>query len=92
LSRLVLHFIAHGTGRRRQNYAERDIAAINREVFDKTERDDVLVEIGISYLSQRIKHYAFVNLRHVQIMPKPGELCRTGWRPRGHRLCQNRER
>ncbi len=44
---LIAHLILHRARRRRQLDAERHAAAVNAQVLDEAERDDVLVQIGI---------------------------------------------
>ena len=45
--RLIAHLILHRARRRRQLDGERHAAAVDPQVLDELERDDVAVEIGV---------------------------------------------
>src|ERR1700694_3534213 len=57
--------------------AKRDIAAVDLQIFDKAERDDVFVQIRILDLPQSLEHNIFTQLRHERIMPPARDVCRT---------------
>ena len=47
-ARLIAHLILHRTRRRRQLDRERDAAAVDLQILDEAEADDVAVQIGIA--------------------------------------------
>ena len=59
--RLVAHLILHRARRRRQLDAERHAAAVDAQVLDEAERDDVLVQVGILDGHERAEHRRFGN-------------------------------
>ena len=61
-ARLIAQLILHRTRRRRQLDRERDPAAVDRQVLDEPEADDVAVEIGILDDLQRGKNGALLDL------------------------------
>jgi hypothetical protein len=58
-ARLVAHLILHGTRRSRQLDGERHLLAIDLEILDESERDDVAVKIRILHDLQRVEHGGF---------------------------------
>ena len=64
-ARLIAHLILHRTRRRRQLDGERDAAAVDRQILDEPEADDVAVQVGIVDDLQRLEHQRFL-YRHSQ--------------------------
>ena len=60
-ARLIAHLILDRTRRRRQLDGEGDLPAVNLEILDEAERDDVLVKIRILDDLQRIEHGDWFN-------------------------------
>ena len=65
-ARLIAHLILDRTRRRRQLDGERDAAAIDLQVLDEPEADDVAVKIGIADDLQRLEHRAPVRLAYLK--------------------------
>ena len=65
-ARLIAHLILDRTRRRRQLDRERDAAAVDLQILDEPEADDVAVEIGIPDDLQRVEHAASVRLAYPQ--------------------------
>ena len=60
-ARLIAHLILHRTRRRRQLDGERDAAAVDLQILDEAEADDVAVEIGIADDLERLEHRRLFN-------------------------------
>src|SRR5262249_27925078 len=61
-TRLIAHLILHGTRRRRELDREGDAAAVDLQLLDEPEADDVAIEIGIANDLQRLENGALLNL------------------------------
>ena len=72
-----LHLSLDGARWCGEHDAKRDIAAVDLQIFDKAERDDVFVQIRILDLPQSLEHNIFTQLRHERIMPPARDVCRT---------------
>ena len=59
--RLIAHLIFDRAGRRRKLDAECHAPAVDAEVLDEAERDDVSVEVGVPDAHERAKHRLFGN-------------------------------
>ena len=56
---LIAHLILDRTRRRRQLDRKRDRAAVDAQVLDELERDDVAIEVGIAHGLERIEDGGF---------------------------------
>ena len=76
---LIPQQILHGTRRRRELDDERDCAALDVDVLDEVERDDVLVEVGVLHCAQGIEHRGFSD-GHVLILLRTPAVSQAGRR------------
>ena len=80
-ARLIAHLILHRTRRRRQLDRERDAAAVDRQILDEPEADDVAVEIGIADDLQRLEHARLLNLHILKNIVHSPRRCRIAASP-----------
>ena len=75
-ARLIAHLVLHRTRRRRQLDRERDAAAVDLQILDEPETDDVAIEIGIADDLQRLEHARLIKGHNGQNIVPSGQNCR----------------
>ena len=73
-ARLIAHQILHRTRRRRQLDREGDAAAVDDEVLDEAQADDIAMKIRVLDDLQRLEHGRFVHLHILKNIVHSGNL------------------